>query len=109
MHARGTRAADGSLRLQIGEHRVAATVVANGDRRVVFLGGHAYSLTHVDRLALAGADDEETGNGLVAPMPGKVIALVAALGTRVDKGAPLLVLEAIEDGAHPSAHRAPAP
>jgi 3-methylcrotonyl-CoA carboxylase alpha subunit len=29
-------------------------------------------------------------------MPGKVIALIAAVGARVDKGAPLLVLEAMK-------------
>ena len=96
MRAQGTRAADGQVRLQLGEHRVVATVVAHGDRRVVFLGGHAYPLLHVDRLALAGAAHEEEGSGLVAPMPGKVIALVAATGARVDKGAPLLVLEAMK-------------
>ena len=96
VRARGTRSADGRLSLQLGEHRVTATVVAHGDRRVVFLDGHAHSFTLVDRLALAGSAPEEIGSDLVAPMPGKVIALVAAVGARVDKGAPLLVLEAMK-------------
>jgi len=33
---------------------------------------------------------------LMAPMPGKVIALLAAVGASVDKGAPLLLLEAMK-------------
>lgn len=33
---------------------------------------------------------------MLAPMPGKVIALVAAVGARVEKGAALLILEAMK-------------
>jgi 3-methylcrotonyl-CoA carboxylase alpha subunit len=39
---------------------------------------------------------DDAHGGLKAPMPGKVIALVAPVGTVVDKGAPLLVLEAMK-------------
>jgi 3-methylcrotonyl-CoA carboxylase alpha subunit len=42
------------------------------------------------------AEHDEEGAGLLAPMPGKVIALLAKPGTAVDKGAPLLVLEAMK-------------
>ena len=49
----------------------------------------------VDTLAAGGAGDELEG-GLKAPMPGKVIALLATPGASVDKGAPLLVLEAMK-------------
>ncbi|HYN37650.1 MAG TPA: biotin/lipoyl-containing protein, partial [Rhodospirillales bacterium] len=34
--------------------------------------------------------------GLTAPMPGKIIALLAVPGTAVGKGAPLLILEAMK-------------
>ena len=34
--------------------------------------------------------------GLVAPMPGKVVAWLAKPGTTVEKGAPLLILEAMK-------------
>ena len=42
------------------------------------------------------AEHDEEGAGLLAPMPGKVIALLAKPGAAVDKGAPLLVLEAMK-------------
>ncbi|NEK55917.1 3-methylcrotonyl-CoA carboxylase, partial [Rhizobium leguminosarum] len=40
------------------------------------------------------ADDE--GGKLTAPMPGKVIAVLAAPGQTVTKGAPLVVMEAMK-------------
>ena len=36
------------------------------------------------------------GGGLLAPMPGRVIALLAEPGTRVARGTPLLVMEAMK-------------
>ncbi|HOI52176.1 MAG TPA: acetyl-CoA carboxylase biotin carboxyl carrier protein subunit, partial [Azonexus sp.] len=36
------------------------------------------------------------GGGLTAPMPGKVVALLAQPGQKVDKGTPLLILEAMK-------------
>ena len=36
------------------------------------------------------------GGGLTAPMPGKVVALLAQPGQTVDKGTPLLILEAMK-------------
>jgi 3-methylcrotonyl-CoA carboxylase alpha subunit len=43
-----------------------------------------------------GGAGEEVEGGLRAPMPGKVIALSVEPGTQVEKGAPLLVLEAMK-------------
>ncbi|MEO7056548.1 MAG: biotin/lipoyl-containing protein, partial [Caldimonas sp.] len=87
---------DGSINATLGERRVAATVVAQGDRRTVFLGGRSFVLAYLDPLQAAGGEREEEGSGLVSPMPGKVIALLAAAGAKVDKGTPLLVLEAMK-------------
>ncbi|MEO8313101.1 MAG: biotin/lipoyl-containing protein, partial [Caldimonas sp.] len=70
--------------------------VAQGERRHVFVAGHAYMVNVVDLLGIAGAEHDEEGAGLLAPMPGKVIALLARPGAVVDKGAPLLVLEAMK-------------
>ena len=76
--------------------RIGATVVASGDKRHVFLGRRSYAMVFVDPLGVAGAGHEEEGSGLVSPMPGKVIALLAQPGAEVEKGAPLLVLEAMK-------------
>jgi 3-methylcrotonyl-CoA carboxylase alpha subunit len=89
---------NGELRAQLGERRVGAAVVIAGERRHVFFEGRAWPLVRVDalRAAAAGGEGEGGHGGLRAPMPGKVIALLAEPGARVDKGAPLLVMEAMK-------------
>jgi 3-methylcrotonyl-CoA carboxylase alpha subunit len=85
-----------ALNATLGEHRLTAIVVVSGERRQVLVAGRSHALAFVDLLGIAGAEHEEEGTGLLAPMPGKVIALLAAPGATVDKGAPLLVLEAMK-------------
>ena len=41
-------------------------------------------------------DNAGEGGRLTAPMPGKVVALLAQPGQKVEKGAPLLILEAMK-------------
>ncbi|MEO8527386.1 MAG: acetyl/propionyl/methylcrotonyl-CoA carboxylase subunit alpha, partial [Caldimonas sp.] len=86
----------GLLMATLGERRVASSVVAVGDRRHVFVAGRAFALQFIDPLGVVGGEQEEEGSGLVSPMPGKVIALLAERGAAVEKGAPLLVLEAMK-------------
>ncbi len=86
----------GLLTVAIGDRRIGASVVARGDRRHVFVGGSHAAMRFVDPLGAAAGEHEEAGSGLSAPMPGKVIALVASPGASVDKGAALLVLEAMK-------------
>ncbi len=93
--ARGSLGADGQLQARLGDRHLRATVVPQGERRQVFVEGRAWTIVIVDALESGGAGDELEG-GLKAPMPGKVIALIATAGTVVDKGAPLLVLEAMK-------------
>jgi len=95
LFVRGSAGANGQLHAQLGERRVHATVVVAGERRHVFFEGRAWPLVLVDTLHAGGSGDD-VGGGLKAPMPGKVIALIAAVGASVDKGAPLLVLEAMK-------------
>ncbi len=83
------------LRAEIDGQRLAATVIAAGERRHVFLHGHVWAFTAVDPLFHAGSGGGHEGQ-LVAPMPGKVIALLAAPGSTVAKGEPLLILEAMK-------------
>jgi biotin carboxyl carrier protein len=48
------------------------------------------------RPASAGKASDGDGQRLVAPMPGKVVAVLVAVGQRVDAGAGLVVLEAMK-------------
>jgi 3-methylcrotonyl-CoA carboxylase alpha subunit len=46
-------------------------------------------------LAHAGQAEAEGGR-LTAPMPGKIVAVLTAKGKSVEKGAPLLIMEAMK-------------
>jgi 3-methylcrotonyl-CoA carboxylase alpha subunit len=83
------------LRLRLGDRQLSADVVRDGDDLHVFSGGRHRALTLVDVIAHAGEHDGAAA-GLVAPMPGKVIAVHVAAGSRVTKGTPLLVMEAMK-------------
>ncbi|THF65088.1 acetyl/propionyl/methylcrotonyl-CoA carboxylase subunit alpha [Pseudothauera rhizosphaerae] len=93
--ARGELNPRGLLRVDLDGKRLDATVIAAAGRRHVFVQGHAWVLAAVDPLHHTGEGGGAEG-GLVAPMPGKVIALAAAEGATVEKGAPLLILEAMK-------------
>jgi len=96
LSAAGRWTPDGEVVASIGGRRIVAAVVPQGDKRHVFLDGRSIVLTYADPLGVAGAEHEEEGTGLLSPMPGKVIALLAKPGAAVEKGAPLLVLEAMK-------------
>jgi 3-methylcrotonyl-CoA carboxylase alpha subunit len=89
------RLSDSELRLAIGQRHINAAVIRHGEQMYVFLRGVQHVVTYVDPLAHAG-ETEDTQGGLTAPMPGKIIALLAEPGAEVAKGAPLLVMEAMK-------------
>ena len=93
--ARGERTGNSTLRIELGGMRLPATVIAFGEKRHVFLHGRTWQLACVDPLYHAG-EGEGAGGGLAAPMPGKVISLIAQPGSDVEQGAPLLILEAMK-------------
>ncbi len=93
--ARGELNPRGLLRVELDGLRMDATVIVAAEKRHVFLQGRTWPLTRVDPLLHTGEGAGAEG-GLLAPMPGKVIALVAAEGAKVEKGAPLLILEAMK-------------
>ena len=64
-------------------------------KRHVFLNGTTWIILRDDPLHLVEAGGAH-GSGLTAPMPGKVVALLATPGQAVEKGAPLLILEAMK-------------
>jgi 3-methylcrotonyl-CoA carboxylase alpha subunit len=83
------------LVVDIAGRRLNTTVIAAGEKRHVFLDGMSYCLVLVDPLFHAAGSGGAEG-GLLAPMPGKVIALIASPGQAVEKGAALLILEAMK-------------
>ncbi len=86
---------DGRLSLMLDDRRVSGHVVRSGDVFHVFVGGQHWQLAWNDRLAHAGEHDAESGR-LTAPMPGKIIALLVDAGATVEKGTPLLIMEAMK-------------
>jgi 3-methylcrotonyl-CoA carboxylase alpha subunit len=94
-HAAGEMLPGSQLRADLGGCRINATVVVAGEKRHVFLHGRGFAFAAVDPLFNAGEGGGAEG-GLTAPMPGKVIALLAKPGEAVDKGAPLMILEAMK-------------
>jgi 3-methylcrotonyl-CoA carboxylase alpha subunit len=85
----------GRFLARLGERRLRAAVVLTGERRQVFFEGRTYPIACVSASALAGERDDVVG-GLTAPMPGKVVALLVEPGRAVERGTPLLVLEAMK-------------
>lgn len=86
---------DGRLIADLDGRRLSARIVAVGEKRHLFLAGESVVFSAVDPLAPA---IESTGaeGSLIAPMPGKVIALLVAPGQEVDKGTPVITLEAMK-------------
>ncbi|MDB5968486.1 MAG: acetyl/propionyl/methylcrotonyl-CoA carboxylase subunit alpha [Hydrocarboniphaga sp.] len=86
---------DGQQQYTVGTQRLSASIVRLGEQLHVFSGGLHHVLQPFDPLAHA-AGDQEAHGGLSAPMPGKIVDLPAAVGAEVDKGAALVVMEAMK-------------
>jgi 3-methylcrotonyl-CoA carboxylase alpha subunit len=79
----------------IGDTRVTGRVFIDGDVFHVFCLGTVMSFEWQNLLAHA-ADAEHGEGRLTAPMPGKVIAVLVEPGAAVEKGEPLIVMEAMK-------------
>ena len=93
--AAGRFTGSSELRVDLGGRRINVTVVSANEKRHVFIDGVSFVFAAIDPLFHAGSGGGAEG-GLTAPMPGKVIALIAPVGSKVEKGAPLLILEAMK-------------
>ncbi len=88
--------ADGQrLSLMLDQQHVSGHVVRIADTFHVFFAGQHWQLAWNDRIAHAGEHESEAGR-LTAPMPGKIVALLVDAGVEVEKGAPLLIMEAMK-------------
>jgi 3-methylcrotonyl-CoA carboxylase alpha subunit len=72
-----------------------ATVVPHGEERHVFCRGEHRKLVLADPLAHAG-EEEPHGGHLAAPMSGTVVAVPVKAGDKVERGAALMILEAMK-------------
>ncbi|MBQ5938735.1 acetyl/propionyl/methylcrotonyl-CoA carboxylase subunit alpha [Massilia sp. AB1] len=93
-------AQDGAeLSLRVGETSLHGCVRrdsnVSGELFHVFTGGRHYTLSYNDPMAHAG-EQEAAGGRLTAPMPGKVVAVMASSGQEVKKGEPLVIMEAMK-------------
>jgi 3-methylcrotonyl-CoA carboxylase alpha subunit len=84
-----------ALLVQLDDAEIIGRVVCSNRRFDVFAAGEHHVLELDDPLAQEFDTRPEAG-ALVAPMPGRIVAVLVAAGTVVEKGAPLLVLEAMK-------------
>jgi 3-methylcrotonyl-CoA carboxylase alpha subunit len=89
------QATDATVRVWLDDQALVATVVRSGATVDVFHAGARYTLERHDPW-LAELEAEAHGGGLTAPMPGKVIAVLVDAGAKVERGAPLLIMEAMK-------------
>jgi 3-methylcrotonyl-CoA carboxylase alpha subunit len=85
----------GALRVQLDDAEITGRVVRSDRRFDVFTAGEHCVLELDDPLGERFDAQIEAG-ALVAPMPGRIVAVLVAAGATVEKGAPLLVLEAMK-------------
>jgi 3-methylcrotonyl-CoA carboxylase alpha subunit len=83
-----------SFAVRLDELLIKGHVFTDADVFHVFLEGASFAFEWQNLMAHAG-DAEQEGR-LTAPMPGKVIAVLVEAGASVEKGAPLLVMEAMK-------------
>jgi 3-methylcrotonyl-CoA carboxylase alpha subunit len=79
----------------LGAQRLRLAVYAIGETVAVFADAGSALLREFDVLAHAG-EGAGAGGRLTAPMPGKVVAFLAAVGEAVKAGQPLAVIEAMK-------------
>jgi len=83
-----------TMHLSIDGCQTDVTVVHDGERFEVFGRGMHEALRIIDPRAPRAEAAAEAS--LRAPMPGRIIAILQTPGTQVEKGAPLLVMEAMK-------------
>jgi 3-methylcrotonyl-CoA carboxylase alpha subunit len=87
--------ASGDLLATLDGRRIRVTIVRADHLMTVLYRGNRYQLALRD-LADSGVAHAAAADGLIAPMPGKIIAVLVKESEQVSQGAPLLVLEAMK-------------
>ncbi len=87
--------AHGDLAVSLGGQRSSVHVVMEGDALTVLRRGHAHRLALLDAAA-AGEDATDQPSDIRAPLPGRVVQVLAEPGKAVARHAPLVILEAMK-------------
>jgi 3-methylcrotonyl-CoA carboxylase alpha subunit len=95
VEARMRSAARGELAIELDGVSQTASVMRQGDDITIVLGPETYRLVFLNALTPAAETEAATGR-LTAPMPGKILAVLAASGAAVKRGEVLMVLEAMK-------------
>ncbi|MES2710953.1 MAG: acetyl-CoA carboxylase biotin carboxylase subunit [Pseudomonadota bacterium] len=82
-------------RLMLDGHTRPVLVIRQGAMLTVAFGGMTHVFEEVDPLAPP-PPAATTGERVIAPIPGRVIQVLVAVGDHVSKGAPLVVIEAMK-------------
>jgi len=90
-----TLSSEGRLGAELGGRRIWAGFAKSGDDVTLFLDGASYRMRQAP-IAMEDEGVEAAALRIIAPMPGRIIAVHVAEGTQVEKGAPLAVLEAMK-------------
>jgi 3-methylcrotonyl-CoA carboxylase alpha subunit len=93
--AGGERHGDGTLVIELDGVQRRLTVLEHGPEIMVVLDGDSWRLVELDPLATRSGTDPAAGR-LTAPMPGRVIRLLVETGSKVRRGEPLLIIEAMK-------------
>jgi 3-methylcrotonyl-CoA carboxylase alpha subunit len=93
--ARGRLLDRNRIAFECDGHREEAVAVPEIGALHILLRGGSWKIAWVNPLDVE-AEGGAGHGGLLAPMPGRIIALLVEPGARVEKGAPLLILEAMK-------------
>jgi 3-methylcrotonyl-CoA carboxylase alpha subunit len=87
--------ADATLSIVLDGVRRHITVLDHDLETAVFLDGESWRLVEIDPLVPRAGEDPAAGR-LTAPMPGRVTHLMVEPGSRVRRGEPLMIIEAMK-------------
>jgi 3-methylcrotonyl-CoA carboxylase alpha subunit len=91
----GVAEADGGATIRLNDTIVKARGVLVGETLHLFMNNKAYAFALLDPRRPASTQISVAGR-IVSPMPGLVLSVTAAAGTAVEKGQPLVVIEAMK-------------
>jgi 3-methylcrotonyl-CoA carboxylase alpha subunit len=95
VEVQGNLGEDGRLEARVAGVRTSAGAWRSGNDITIVVEGTTYRLGFHDPLA-AGEVEEDGGSTVAAPLPGRVVSLLVEAGAEVDRGEPLVVMDAMK-------------